>query len=203
MSDVRAYLERKSALALGRPVRPWEMTILHNYLNLLVKWQRSQRLVGSDDPMWIVDNVIVDSVLFQRALPTNVPKLADVGSGAGIPGIPLAVVLPETAVTLIEARQKRGSFLATAIRELGLRNCTLVNHRLEEVREELAGRFDAVVLRCAGSPIALLPSLERILVRGGVVVASGPPERVRLSVGGWLEVAGPNGLRRFWVYQVT
>jgi 16S rRNA (guanine527-N7)-methyltransferase len=203
VSDVRAYLERKTALALGRPVRPSETGVLHKYLNLLIKWQRSQRLVSSGEPMWIVDNVIVDSLLFQRALPAAVAAIADVGSGAGIPGIPLAVVLPETAVTLIEARQKRGSFLTTAIRELGLRNCTLVNRRIEEVREELAGRFDAVVLRCAGSPMALLPSLERILVHGGVVVASGPPERVELSVGGWLEVAGPNGLRRFWVYQVT
>ena len=203
MSDLRAYLERKTALALGRPVTPAETDTLHKYLNLLIKWQRSQRLVGSDEPMWIVDNVIVDSLLFQHALPAGVARLADVGSGAGIPGIPLAVVLSQAAVTLIEARQKRGSFLATAIRELSLRNCTLVNRRLEDVREELAGRFDAVVLRCAGSPISLLPDLRGILVRGGVVVASGPPERVELSVGSWLEVEGPNGMRRLWVYQAT
>jgi 16S rRNA (guanine527-N7)-methyltransferase len=203
VSDVLAYLERKAALALGRPVTSVEAGCLSKYLNLLIKWQRSQRLIGSDDPMWIVDNVIVDSLLFKRALPEGVTRLADVGSGAGIPGIPLAVVLPEVAVTLIEARQKRGSFLAAALRELGLRNCTLVNQRLEDVRDDLSGRFDAVVLRCAGNPIALLRDLGAVVVRGGVVVASGPPERFEVSVGDWLEVDGPNGMRRFWVYQVT
>jgi 16S rRNA (guanine527-N7)-methyltransferase len=203
VSDVLAYLEQKTALALGRPATQAETAPLHKYLNLLIKWQRSQRLVGSVEPRWIVDNVIADSLLFKRALPDGVTRLADVGSGAGIPGIPLAVVLPEVAVTLIEARQRRGSFLAAVIRELGLRNCTVVNQRLEDVRDDLAERFDAVVLRCAGNPIALLRDLKAVLVRGGVVVASGPPERLELSVGDWLEVDGPDGMRRFWVYQVT
>ena len=203
MSDVVAYLEHKAALALDRPVTPSESSLLLNYMNLLIKWQRSQRLVGSNEPMWIVDNVIVDSLLFNRALPAGITRLADVGSGAGIPGIPLAVVLPHAAVTLIEARQKRGSFLAAAIRELGLRNCSLINRRLEDVQVELAARFDAVVLRCFGRPESVVRDLSGILSADGLVVASGPPERIALSVGAWVEVDGPNGRRRFWVYRMV
>jgi 16S rRNA (guanine527-N7)-methyltransferase len=169
-------------------------------MNLLIKWQRSQRLVGSNEPSWIVDHVIVDSLLFSRALPAGVRSVADVGSGAGIPGIPLAIVLPQVEVTLIEARQKRASFLAAAIRELTLRNCRLVNRRLEDVGHQLGARVDAVVMRCAGSPTALVPQVLQILAPGGVVIASGPPKRTVISLGSWLEIEGPDRTRLFWVY---
>ena len=201
MSDLVRLLERKSGDALGRPVTGAERDSLYKYLNLLIKWQRSQRLVGSDEPSWIVDNVIVDSLLFSRAVPAGVRSVADVGSGAGIPGIPLAIVLPQVEVTLIEARQKRASFLAAAIRELTLRNCRLVNHRLEDVgRQQLGARVDAVVMRCAGSPTALIPQVLQILAPGGVVVASGPPKRTVIGLGSWLEIEGPDRTRLFWVY---
>ena len=203
MTDVSRLLERKSSDALGRPVTTAERDKLHKYLNLLIKWQKSQRLVGSDDPSWIVDNVIVDSLLFSHALPAGVRSVADVGSGAGIPGIPLAIVLPGVEVTLIEARQKRASFLAAVIREITLGNCRLLNHRLENVRDELRARIDAVVMRCAGSPTALIPQLLEILVPGGVVVASGPPKRTVIDLGSWLEIEGPDRTRLFWVYNAA
>lgn len=201
MTAAATYLERKVAAALSREPTPIETALLIKYVNLLRKWQKTQRLIGSEDPAWIVDNVLVDSLLFKRALPVGVASIADVGSGAGVPGIPLAVVMPTAKVTLIESRQKRGSFLAAAIRELPLRNVRLVVSRLELVQEPL--RFDAVVMRCAGSPTALLPQLRRILAPAGVIVASGPPRRVDVDAGDWLEIEGPHGPRRFWVYHAT
>jgi 16S rRNA (guanine527-N7)-methyltransferase len=203
VTGVLEYLESKTQRVIGRPLMQAESANLYKYLNLLIKWQKSQRLIGSDKPMWIVDNVIVDSLLFRRALPMDIARLADVGSGAGIPGIPLAVVMADVAVTLIEARQKRASFLAAAIRELSLRNCRLLNDRVEDVREDIGARFDAVVMRCAGDPIELLPHLRALVVPGGVLVASGPPQRTKVQAGDWLEVEGPDGARRFWIYHVT
>ena len=200
MSDLVRLLERKSGDALGRPITGAERDTIYKYLNLLIKWQRSQRLVGSNEPSWIVDHVIVDSLLFSRALPAGVRSVADVGSGAGIPDIPLAIVLSQVDVTLIEARQKRASFLAAAIRELMLRNCRLVNCRLEDVGHQLGARVDAVVMRCAGSPTALVPQVLQILAPGGVVIASGPPKRTVISLGSWLEIEGPDRTRLFWVY---
>lgn len=203
MTDVAEPLARKAAAALGRALTRHEAETLHKYLNLLIKWHKSQRLVGSADPAWIVDHVIVDSLLFRRALPGNIATLADVGSGAGIPGIPLAVVLPDVDVTLIEARQKRASFLAAAIRELPLPNCRVLNQRLEALQERLMARFEAIVMRCAGNPLTLVPHLRGILAPGGVVVASGPPQRLNLAEGDWLEVEGPGGPRRFWIYHAA
>jgi 16S rRNA (guanine527-N7)-methyltransferase len=189
--------------ALGRPITTSEAARLDNYMKLLIKWQRVQRLVGSDDPGWIVENVIVDSLLFARALPAGIRTLCDVGSGAGIPGIPLKIVMPALSVTLVEARQRRASFLATAIRELPLAGCRLMNQRVEELSPALAGTFDAVVMRCAGNPRRLISAVERLVSPGGIVVASGPPTATPLTVGEWLQIHGPGGARRFWIHHVT
>jgi 16S rRNA (guanine527-N7)-methyltransferase len=203
VTDLAGYLSRMASSALARSVTTVENAALVKYVNLLIKWQKTQRLIGSSEPTWIVDNVIADSLLFTRALPATISTLCDVGSGAGLPGIPLSIVMPGVAVTLIEARQKRGSFLAAAIRELELGNCRLLNQRFDDVGRTLTGLFDAVVMRCAGSPILLIGKLQAVLAPGGVVVASGPPQRQPLSIGRWLEVEGPRGLRRFWVHNVA
>lgn len=205
MTDVDRRLHTGAAQALGRPLGPDEAALLYKYMNLLIKWQKSQRLVGSADPEWIVDNVIVDSLLFARALPTGVSTLCDVGSGAGIPGIPLKSVMPTVDVTLVEARARRASFLAAAIRELPLPRCRLINRRIEDVTADLAGRFDAVVMRCAGDPKDLVTPIAPLLAPGGVIVASGPPtaSASRLDIGEWLEVGGPRGPRLFWIYRTT
>jgi 16S rRNA (guanine527-N7)-methyltransferase len=158
-------------------------------------------LIGSADPLWIIDNVIIDSLLFSRALPPHFASLCDVGSGAGIPGIPLKVVMPWVDVTLVESRARRASFLAAAIRELKLSECHVVNQRLEDAYDELRGRFDAVVMRCAGNPVELVASISSLLRPGGIMVASGPPTPSDVRVGEWLEVAGPRGVRRFWRYR--
>ena len=203
MTGVAVRLQRHAAEALGRQLTEGETAALLNYLNLLQKWQKSQRLVGSSDPAWIVDNVIVDSLLFLRALPPGVRRLCDVGSGAGIPGIPLKIVMPDTEVTLLEARARRASFLAAAVREVPLSRCRIINRRLEDAVGDLEGKFDAVVMRCAGRPDSMLAAIERLLAPAGSIVASGPPKPYPLAAGEWVEVRGPLGLRRFWVYRIT
>ena len=203
MTSIADRLTTASSQALGRPLTADEADLLYKYLKLLVKWQRVQRLIGSADPGWIVDHVIVDSLLFARLLPAGVKTLCDVGSGAGIPGIPLKIVMPALSITLVEARQRRASFLATAIRELSLARCRLMNHRVEDLSPELAGTFDAVVMRCAGNPNRLMSTVERLLAPGGIVVASGPPTATPLTVGEWLQIDGPGGRRLFWIHHVT
>jgi 16S rRNA (guanine527-N7)-methyltransferase len=203
VTGVAVRLQRHAAEALGRQLTEGETAALLNYLNLLQKWQKSQRLVGSSDPAWIVDNVIVDSLLFLRALPPGVRRLCDVGSGAGIPGIPLKIVMPDTEVTLLEARARRASFLAAAVREVPLPGCRIINRRLEDAVGDLGAKFDAVVMRCAGGPDSMLAAIEPLLAPAGSIVASGPPEPYPLAAGQWVEVRGPLGLRRFWVYRIT
>jgi 16S rRNA (guanine527-N7)-methyltransferase len=198
VTDVETALREGAGRALGRPLSEPETDQLIKYLNLLIKWQRSQRLVGSSEPRWLVDNVLVDSLLFVRALPDRITSLCDVGSGAGVPGIPLKIVMRETDVALIEARQKRASFLSAAVREIPLPRCRVINRRLEDVRSELAGQFEAVVMRCAGDPVGLVDEVGSLLAPRGVIVASGPPAATELKVGEWTQVEG----RRLWRYQM-
>jgi 16S rRNA (guanine527-N7)-methyltransferase len=189
---------------LGRPLATNELESFYKYLVLLRKWQKIQRLVGSSDPAWIVEQLFLDSLLFLRALPRDIVAVADVGSGAGFPGIPLKIVLPDLDVTLIESRQRRASFLAAVIRELGLDRTRVVSARSENVPGELIGAFGAVLMRCAGGMKGLLPSVSRLVSPGGLIVCSGPPTRQPLDKGEWLEVEGirPGRTRLFTVVRI-
>jgi 16S rRNA (guanine527-N7)-methyltransferase len=186
---------------LGRALTGPEAESFGKYLKLLQKWQRSQRLVGSDDPGWITEHIFLDSLLFVRLLPAGARRILDVGSGAGVPGIPLKIVLPEAGMTLLEARAKRASFLSAVVRELGLRDCEVVNARLETIGDGRAGHYDALVMRCAGDPAGIYEEGRALLRPGGVMIASGPPRARATRVGTWREVEGPRGPRLFWVYR--
>lgn len=189
---------------LGRDLSPRESAKMHNHLKLLMKWQRVQRLAGSDDPEWVVTHLLLDSLLFVRALPARVVAAAggallDFGSGAGVPGVPLAIVLPQTRVTLLESRQRRASFLAEVVRTLPLENCRVVAERAEAVDRSFVGAFDAVVIRCAGDPAKVVPIARKFVAEGGRIVLSGPPNPQAPTEGEWLEVDGvtPDTKRRF------
>jgi len=192
------------ASILGRQLFDAELQLFDNYLKMLQKWQKSQRLIGSPDPQWIVDNLFLDSLLFLKVLPEAIGSIADVGSGAGLPGIPLKIVRPQWRVVLIESRAKRASFLSAAVRELRLQDTTVVTARAEDYAIGNPGAFDAVVMRCAGEFRAIAPATARLVPSGGVVVASGPPAAKPLDLGTWVEVRGlaRGGQRRFAVYSV-
>lgn len=188
---------------LGRDLRESEAQKFSKYQELLHKWQRVHRLVGSDEPAWIVQKVFLDSLLFRRVLPADARNILDAGSGAGVPGIPLKLVEPELQLTMVESRQRRASFLAAAVRELAMNRTQLVAARLEDVVRETPGRFDAVVARCAGD-VGYLFGIGAHLVRpGGMVIASGPPKEHPLPTGQWITVPGVNRgeVRRFAVYR--
>jgi 16S rRNA (guanine527-N7)-methyltransferase len=188
---------------LGRELTETEATQFSKYLDILRKWQSVHRLLGSGDPGWIVERVFLDSLLFRRVLPPTARDVLDVGSGAGIPGIPLKLVDAELRLTMVESRQRRVSFLSSAIRELSLAEAEVVGKRLEEVVRQLAGRFDAIVARCAGD-VGYLFGIGVHLVRpGGVVIASGPPKEHPLPAGRWVNVPGawPSETRRFAVFE--
>jgi 16S rRNA (guanine527-N7)-methyltransferase len=205
MKRALAALARGSAGILGRPLTESEQEQFVKYIDLLEKWQKSHRLVGSSEPMWIVEHLLLDSLLFLKLLPLTARTVLDLGSGAGLPGLPLKIVRSDLDMTLAESRRRRASFLAAAIRELGLQGVRVVSNRLEDRDSELAGRFDAVVTRCAGDVNELIPVAARLTRRGGVVIAAGPPESHELSLGDWVVVPGlgPGRTRRFLLHQIS
>jgi 16S rRNA (guanine527-N7)-methyltransferase len=199
-------LARGGELILGRALAPRAPTDFGKYLNILMKWQKTQRLAGSSDPMWIVEHLFLDSLLFLKLLPVGMRTLVDVGSGAGVPGLPIKIVRPEVDVTLVESRRRRASFLSSVARELGLSGLHIVSERVgERASQELEGRFDAVVMRCAGDVNTMLPLGAQLAMKGGLVVAAGPPKPAPLTLGQWVTVAGwpPGRTRTFAVYQVA
>ncbi|MGH7312877.1 MAG: 16S rRNA (guanine(527)-N(7))-methyltransferase RsmG [Candidatus Rokuibacteriota bacterium] len=171
------------------------------YLKLLMEWGSIHRLVGSTDPRWIVEHLFLDSLLFLSVLPRETRSILDFGAGAGLPGIPIAVVRPEAGMTLLEARRRRTSFLAACIRELGLTSARVVAARAEDMTAELGATFDAVVMRCAGRLDAAMPLAAKFVKEGGLVVAAGPPKPSPLRLGQWLTVPGvrEGATRRFAV----
>jgi 16S rRNA (guanine527-N7)-methyltransferase len=208
VTDLIDYLKIEAGAVLQRALSERELSELCKYLDILGKWQKSQRLVGSSDPRWITDNIIVDSLFFARALPVGVRTICDVGSGAGVPGVPLKIVRPELEMDLLESRQRRASFLAAVIREIPLPRCRVLNLRLEEAPAELSSHFDAVVMRCAGKLNGLLRSVRGIVAPGGLIVVSAAPvpsggtNSRSTDEGEYLTVsAGPTRTRTFLVYQ--
>lgn len=191
-----------AAAVLGRPLTLGEHAQLNKYLDLLIKWYHTHRLVSSSSPHWLVENVILDSLLFLRVLPDQAVNVADLGSGAGVPGIPIAVVRRDLHLTLIESRRRRASFLATAVRELALGDVRVVDDRAERV-PELSAAFDAVVARCAGRPRVVLESALALLRPGGTLAISGPPAGATVPDGPWVTVPGirTGSTRRFAVYR--
>ena len=207
-TEAQQLLIEGSSEILGRALSAGELEALSKYLALLTKWQRTQRLVGSVEPGWLIDNAVLDSLLFSRLLPPDTESVADVGSGAGVPGIPLKVVRPAIRFTLIESRERRASFLAAVVRELELRDCRVARGRAESVGIEDRNQ-DVVVVRCAGRLDDLIPLVLPLLRPYGMVIASGPPRPrpgMRLRSGShldidWVEIRWTRGVRAFAVYR--
>ena len=172
MISLPAFLLDTPLPGLGRGLTPSEAATTRKYLEILTKWQKVHRLIGSTEVAWMAHNVVADSLAFLVALPPTAESLADVGSGAGLPGVPIAIVRPDVRIVLIEARQRRVSFLSTVVRELGLEHVEVVGSRVEDLGDEYPERFDAAVSRCAGSAPELLPKVWPIVRLGGVIVTS-------------------------------
>ena len=200
MSTWDAVLKRDVDMVLGRSLSESEHQRLVGYLDLLLRWQRVHRLVGSSDPRWIVRNIVLDSFIFRRVLPSGTVDLLDIGSGAGVPGLLLKLVDPSLRLVMVESRRHRASFLSAAIRELALSDAAVVNARVEDVAAEFMGRFDAVVARCAGDVMRFFHVALDLVKPGGSVIATGPPKAYPLLIGEWVTVPGVAGqTRRFAV----
>ena len=102
---------------------------LASYLHLLVKWNRVYNLTAIRDEAKMVSHHVLDSLAVVNHLPDG--SILDVGSGAGLPGIPIAISCPDRAVTLLDSNHKKSAFLKQAIAELGLTTTQAVTARVE------------------------------------------------------------------------
>jgi len=143
-------------------------TKLNLYIRELLLWNTTHSLVGlGDDPLELVDRHILDSLAAMRQIGTP-GTLADIGSGAGLPGIPLAICLPETKVFLVEKMGRRCDFLRNAVIVTGL------SDRVEIVQDSLekcSGSFDVVTLRAFAPLPRVMDALLDITSPNGRIIA--------------------------------
>jgi 16S rRNA (guanine(527)-N(7))-methyltransferase RsmG len=118
-----------------------KVALLEAHYELLVRWNRVLNLTAIKDLEAIVERHYCESIFLASYLPPNPVSIADIGSGAGFPGIPVAVLRSDCSVTLIESHQRKAVFLREATRKLG--NVRVLAQRAEEVTE----RFDVAVSR--------------------------------------------------------
>ena len=164
----RAALQRGLAeLALALPSGAIDKLLA--YLELLAKWNKTYNLTAIRDPLQAVSLHLLDSLAVLRELSDESGALADVGSGGGLPGIPLAIAEPARRVTLNDANEKKGAFLRQAVIELGLNNTDVYVGRVEQWRP--AQRFSVVITRGFASLVDFLAACRHLVAPGGVLAA--------------------------------
>jgi 16S rRNA (guanine527-N7)-methyltransferase len=151
--------------ALEPPVGLETAGNLARFLDLLEQWNRVHNLTGIRDRDELIDRHLVESLALEPFVVGD--RACDVGSGGGLPGIPLAIALPGVAFTLIEGRRKRASFLRHVAATLGLRNVEVLNRRAEEVT---APAFATVLARAVAPPAELLTIVGPLVAPGGRLV---------------------------------
>ena len=159
-------LERGLA-ALGLALRAGELERFGRYLDLLEKWNRVYNLTAIRSRERMVTHHLLDSAAI---LPhVKGPRVLDVGSGAGLPGIPLAIANAELQVTLLDANHKKTAFLRQAVAELGLANAAVASERVESWRT--SARFETIVSRAFSELGEFVAATSRLLAPGGIIAA--------------------------------
>lgn len=144
---------------------------LLGYLGLLSKWNRTYNLTAIRDPLAMVSHHLLDSlaVLPHLPMPEADPSLADAGSGAGLPGIPLALARPDWQVWLAESSGKKAAFLRQAAMELRLHNVSVYEGRVETWQP--ASRFAVVISRAFSELRKFVVACRHLVAEGGLLAA--------------------------------
>ena len=151
---------------------------LADYGNLLLRWNARTNLTSIRTADGILQRHLVECVAAARILPVGVTALLDYGSGAGLPGIPIALVRPEIKVMLAESQSRKVAFLREAVRTLGL-NVSIHPSRVDALPSSTL--FDCVTLRAVDNMAAAIADAS-----------------TRLLEGGWLVVFATEGSERTW-----
>ena len=191
--------------AIARLLRPYaevgseQLELTSTYIDILLKWNSRTNLTGIREPEGILRRHFGESYFAAAQLITHdwSGSVIDVGSGAGFPGLPIAIYSPNSSVTLIESHGKKATFLGEVVFALGLKNVRVVRGRAEAY----AGSGDVVTLRAVEKFCEVLTTAEGLVGAGGrlalMIGTSQVSEAKRVAAClDWQEVPVPGGNSR-------
>jgi 16S rRNA (guanine527-N7)-methyltransferase len=180
-----ARLERLDEAAISQ---------LSAYISLILRWNTRVNLTAIHDEDGIVMRHIIESIEVSDRMPDGIRSLLDFGSGAGLPGIPIAICRPEIGVTLAESQNKKAAFLMEAVRVLGL------NSKVHSGRaEELKSQFDCVTLRAVDKMAAAVNAATRLVAPKGwlaLMTTAADMDQLKSAAGVGFTWGGPISLAR-------
>ena len=189
---------------MGLEISAAQQALLLEYLALVDKWNKVYNLTAVRDPREMVSRQLLDSLSIAPFV--KGPELLDVGCGAGLPGIPLAIVHPELQVTLIDSNGKKTRFVQQAIAELKLTNANVIQGRVEDLTQD--ERFNTITSRAFADLHLMTRLTEHLLKPNGQWAAmksgideldeSQLPEGKQVAIHE-LHVPGENAARRLLV----
>ena len=192
----------RGLVALGLDLPPSAQEKLLAFAALLGKWNKVYNLTALRDADQVVSHHLLDSLAVLPHL-GKAKRLADIGSGGGLPGIPLAIARPDLHVALVESNQKKSAFEQQAKIELGLANVSVHCERVEAWQPE--EKCDVVVSRAFSDLAEFVRLSGHLLVEGGALLAMKgvhPYEEIAQLPAGWrvaevipLQVPGVEGAR--------
>lgn len=169
-------LIKKGLIDLGFSSSEWQLNAFMTFLSELKKWNRAYNLTSLKTDRDIIIKHFLDSLLYLKAVPAKALKIADVGTGAGFPGIPMKVMRPQIDLTLIESSRKKSAFLRHIIRILKLNRTSVLNRRIENLGEHYAKTYDAIVSRATFKMGDFLASACPYIKENGILVLSKGPK---------------------------
>jgi 16S rRNA (guanine527-N7)-methyltransferase len=167
-------LLRKGLIVLGLTPSEQQINAFITYLSELKKWNRVYNLTGIKKDEDIIVKHFLDSLLYLEALPSGKIEVADIGSGAGFPGMPIKIVRPEIELYLIEPSEKKSAFLRNVIIHLGLKKIVVIEKRVEDIKGLL--KVDVALTRALFGVKEFARKASPIVREGGVLILSKGPK---------------------------
>ncbi|HEY1411909.1 MAG TPA: 16S rRNA (guanine(527)-N(7))-methyltransferase RsmG [Rhodopila sp.] len=166
------------AAGANRTLSEEQLDRLSKYLDLLLEANRRMNLTRIVDRDAAELQHVADALTLLKFIPPGARRIADVGSGGGVPGVPLAVALPEVQFVLLESTRKKAVFLEEAARELALANVRVASMRAEDAGRDAAFRetFEVVTARAVGAMNWIAEWCLPLLRKGGVLLAMKGPK---------------------------
>lgn len=151
----------------AQPLDEKQQSLLINYVQLLDKWNKTYNLTAVRKPEQMVTRHILDSLSICPYLRGK--HILDVGTGAGLPGIPLSIVFPERQFTLLDSNNKKTRFVTQAVSELELSNVGVVQSRVENFQSPTL--FDTIITRAYSAIGDMVKQTSHLLAKDGVFLA--------------------------------